>query len=283
MLAEGAQLPDPARLRAAAERADVRARRSAMNVDATFPATTRLPGVWRCARDAEGRAAHPHRRLARARAHLRARAAQRRRARRTRASTRCAPRTRSPTCRASSTSTTPARACCVKEDDFYDMAMAYFARAAADNVVHAEIFFDPQTHTDRGVPFATVIDGLVAGVRRRQASCTASTRRSSCASCGTCRRTRRSRRWRRRCRIATSSSASASTAASAAIRRRSSRGCSRAAASWGCIASRMPARRGRPRTSAPRSTSCTPSASTTACAVSRIRRWSRAWRASACR
>ena len=48
----------------------------------------------------------------------------------------------------------------VKEDDFYDMAMAYFARAAADNVVHAEIFFDPQTHTERGIPFATVINGL---------------------------------------------------------------------------------------------------------------------------
>lgn len=48
----------------------------------------------------------------------------------------------------------------VKEDDFYDMAMAYFERAAADNVVHAEIFFDPQTHTDRGVPFAAVINGL---------------------------------------------------------------------------------------------------------------------------
>src|SRR5512141_63747 len=46
------------------------------------------------------------------------------------------------------------------EQDFYDMAMAYFARAAADNVVHAELFFDPQTHTERGVPFATVIDGL---------------------------------------------------------------------------------------------------------------------------
>jgi len=46
------------------------------------------------------------------------------------------------------------------EQDFYDMAMAYFGRAAADNVVHAELFFDPQTHTERGVAFATVIDGL---------------------------------------------------------------------------------------------------------------------------
>ena len=48
----------------------------------------------------------------------------------------------------------------VAEDDFFDMAMAYFARAAADGVVHAEVFFDPQTHTARGVPFATVIGGL---------------------------------------------------------------------------------------------------------------------------
>ena len=46
------------------------------------------------------------------------------------------------------------------EEDFFDMAMAYFRRAAADHVVHAELFFDPQTHTERGVPFSTVIDGL---------------------------------------------------------------------------------------------------------------------------
>lgn len=46
------------------------------------------------------------------------------------------------------------------EQDFHDMAMAYLRRAAADHVVHAEIFFDPQTHTDRGVPMKTVIDGL---------------------------------------------------------------------------------------------------------------------------
>ena len=37
------------------------------------------------------------------------------------------------------------------EQDFYDMARAYLARAARDNVLHAEIFFDPQTHTERGV------------------------------------------------------------------------------------------------------------------------------------
>ena len=48
----------------------------------------------------------------------------------------------------------------LQEQDFFDMAWAYFERAAADNVVHAELFFDPQTHTDRGVPMATVLNGL---------------------------------------------------------------------------------------------------------------------------
>ena len=46
------------------------------------------------------------------------------------------------------------------EADFHAMAMAYLARAAADNVIHAELFFDPQTHTDRGVPIGVVIEGL---------------------------------------------------------------------------------------------------------------------------
>jgi adenine deaminase len=48
----------------------------------------------------------------------------------------------------------------LKEADFYDMAWAYFERAKADNVVHTELFFDPQTHTARGVPMAVVIEGL---------------------------------------------------------------------------------------------------------------------------
>lgn len=48
----------------------------------------------------------------------------------------------------------------LKEQDFYDMAWAYLERAAADNVVRTEMFFDPQTHTARGVDMKTVIDGL---------------------------------------------------------------------------------------------------------------------------
>lgn len=46
------------------------------------------------------------------------------------------------------------------EQDFYDMTSAYLARAQADNVRHAEIFFDPQTHTARGVPIEVVINGI---------------------------------------------------------------------------------------------------------------------------
>jgi adenosine deaminase len=52
--------------------------------------------------------------------------------------------------------------CAVLRDraDFYALAMAYFARAHADGVVHAELFFDPQTHTARGVALEVVIGGL---------------------------------------------------------------------------------------------------------------------------
>jgi len=55
------------------------------------------------------------------------------------------------------------------EADFHDMAWAYFLRAKADHIVHTELFFDPQTHTARGVPMATVIQGLASAcVRARE-------------------------------------------------------------------------------------------------------------------
>lgn len=53
--------------------------------------------------------------------------------------------------------------------DFHDLAVAYFDRAAADGVVHAEIMFDPQTHTARGIGFAVVIEGLLSGMAAAQA------------------------------------------------------------------------------------------------------------------
>ena len=48
----------------------------------------------------------------------------------------------------------------IHEQDFYDLAWAYFEKCAEDNVVHTEMFFDPQTHTDRGIAFETVLNGL---------------------------------------------------------------------------------------------------------------------------
>ena len=57
----------------------------------------------------------------------------------------------------------------LKAQDFHDMAWAYFLRAKADNVIHTEIFFDPQTHTARGVPMAAVIEGLSGACRKAEA------------------------------------------------------------------------------------------------------------------
>ncbi len=52
----------------------------------------------------------------------------------------------------------------IHERDFYDMTMAYLVKCREDNVVHTEIFFDPQTHTERGIPFATAINGIHAAL-----------------------------------------------------------------------------------------------------------------------
>src|SRR5262249_9629680 len=48
----------------------------------------------------------------------------------------------------------------VGEQDFYELTLSYLQRAAADGVRHAEVFFDPQSHTNRGVQFETVITGI---------------------------------------------------------------------------------------------------------------------------
>jgi adenosine deaminase len=54
------------------------------------------------------------------------------------------------------------------EEDFYILTRAYLERARADGVVHAEIFFDPQTHTARGVPLRAVIEGIDRALREAQ-------------------------------------------------------------------------------------------------------------------
>jgi adenosine deaminase len=51
------------------------------------------------------------------------------------------------------------------EQDFYDMTWAYLQRCHDQNVVHTEVFFDPQTHTDRGIAFEVVINGMSGALR----------------------------------------------------------------------------------------------------------------------
>lgn len=53
----------------------------------------------------------------------------------------------------------------ITEADFYEMTMAYLARVTQEGVVHTEIMFDPQTHTERGVPIATVFAGIARALR----------------------------------------------------------------------------------------------------------------------
>ena len=56
----------------------------------------------------------------------------------------------------------------IHERDFYDLTMAYLKRCREDNVVHTEIFFDPQTHTERGVSFETVFKGIHGALKDAQ-------------------------------------------------------------------------------------------------------------------
>ena len=56
----------------------------------------------------------------------------------------------------------------IKEQDFFDLTWAYVLKCKEENIVHTEIFFDPQTHTDRGVSFDTVINGIYKALQKAQ-------------------------------------------------------------------------------------------------------------------
>jgi adenosine deaminase len=66
------------------------------------------------------------------------------------------------------------------EQDFHDLTLAYMKRAHADGVVHAEVFFDPQTHTDRDVPMATVVNGIARALDEAEAQLGMSSRLILC-------------------------------------------------------------------------------------------------------
>jgi adenosine deaminase len=54
----------------------------------------------------------------------------------------------------------------IEEQDFFDLCWAYLLRCQHDNVLHTEVFFDPQTHTERGIAFETVVDGLYRALQK---------------------------------------------------------------------------------------------------------------------
>ena len=68
----------------------------------------------------------------------------------------------------------------IHEQDFFDLTWAYLLRCRQDNVVHTEIFFDPQTHTDRGIDFDTVILGIHRALAQAEAELNISSRLIMC-------------------------------------------------------------------------------------------------------
>jgi adenine deaminase len=68
----------------------------------------------------------------------------------------------------------------LRETDFHALTLAYMKRAHADGVVHAEVFFDPQTHTDRGVAMATVVNGITRALDEAEAQLGMSSRLILC-------------------------------------------------------------------------------------------------------
>ncbi len=114
------------------------------------------------------------------------------------------------------------------EADFAELTNEYLARAHSQGLVHAEIFFDPQAHTARGVPFRTAIDGLWSAVRNSETHYGVSTRLIMCFPARRERGIGAGDACARRCRSANGSSRSAWIRPNSAIRRASFATCSRA-------------------------------------------------------
>ncbi|MBN1495107.1 adenosine deaminase [Candidatus Peregrinibacteria bacterium] len=68
----------------------------------------------------------------------------------------------------------------MQEQDFYDLTWAYLKKIHSENVLHAEIFFDPQTHTDRGISFQTVVKGISRALQDSQNKLGVSTKLIMC-------------------------------------------------------------------------------------------------------
>ncbi len=68
----------------------------------------------------------------------------------------------------------------IHEQDFEELAYQYFLRAKADGVVHAEVFYDPQAHTKRGIAYATVTGGFIKACKRAESELGISTKLILC-------------------------------------------------------------------------------------------------------
>ena len=66
------------------------------------------------------------------------------------------------------------------EQDFYDLTLAYLKQCQSENVVHAEIFFDPQSHTSRGIPFSVVVGGIHRALSQAESELSISSRLIMC-------------------------------------------------------------------------------------------------------
>jgi adenosine deaminase len=66
------------------------------------------------------------------------------------------------------------------EQDFFDLTWAYLTQCQAENIVHAEIFFDPQSHTSRGIPFSAVVEGIHRALVQAEAELSISSRLIMC-------------------------------------------------------------------------------------------------------
>ena len=70
--------------------------------------------------------------------------------------------------------------CLIKEEDFEQLAWEYFLKAKSDGAVHAEVFFDPQAHTGRGIKYETVVNGFSTACRRAEQELELSTKLILC-------------------------------------------------------------------------------------------------------
>ena len=157
------------------------------------------------------------------------------------------------------------------EEDFRDLALAYFARLHADGGRHAEIFFDPETHTGRGLPFSIAIDGLLAGMKEAEATYGITSKLIMCFLRHLDESIVAQDAASPPSRISTASPASASIIPRKATRPPNSPASSRPPAKAVSRSAPTPARRARQPTSMKPSTSCMSTASTMAIARSKMR------------